>query len=206
MAGTRPETTRTRADPIDLLDVDALLTDEERMIRDTVRGFVKDRVLPVIDEWFEHGHFDKSVVKELGALGLLGMHLHGYGCAGTNAVSYGLACLELDRIGMGLAAPDLPLLGEPVVQERFRGRRRLRAADEKDGEEEGQPSRGAAQARVAPAEKEGRPHSFFCLGGFTTLAPAFSPGLASRLRESCKLAKAQPFYRHPARPIQRRVA
>src|SRR6266536_3070413 len=96
MAGTRPETSRTPADPIDLLDLDALLTGEERMIRDTVRGFVKDRVLPVIDEWFEAGHFDKGVIKELGALGLLGMHLKGYGCAGTNAVSYGITCLEME--------------------------------------------------------------------------------------------------------------
>ena len=96
MANTRTETPRTHADPLDLLDVDALLTDEERMIRGTVRGFVKDRVLPVIGEWFEAGHFEKGVIKELGALGLLGMHLKGYGCAGTNAVSYGITCLEME--------------------------------------------------------------------------------------------------------------
>jgi glutaryl-CoA dehydrogenase len=96
VAKARTQTPRTHADPIDLLDVEALLTDEERMIRDTVRGFVKDRVLPVIDEWFEAGHFDKGVIKELGALGLLGMHLKGYGCAGTNAVSYGITCLEME--------------------------------------------------------------------------------------------------------------
>jgi len=82
--------------PSDFLDVDALLTDEERMIRDTARTFVRDRVLPGIDEWFERGHFPREVATELGALGLLGMHLTGYGCAGTNAVSYGLACLELE--------------------------------------------------------------------------------------------------------------
>jgi len=96
VANTRTETPRTHADPLDLLDVDALLTDEERMIRGTVRGFVKDRVLPVIGEWFEAGHFEKGVIKELGALGLLGMHLKGYGCAGTNAVSYGITCLEME--------------------------------------------------------------------------------------------------------------
>ncbi|HYX23297.1 MAG TPA: hypothetical protein VFC23_04025, partial [Thermoanaerobaculia bacterium] len=68
------------------------------------------------------------------------------------------------------------------------------------------PSRGAAQARVALAEKEGRPHSFFCLGGFTTLAPALSPWLTLWLRKSSKLAKARPFYRQAARSIQRGVA
>ncbi|SRR6266567_979541 len=83
-------------DPFDFLDLDALLTDEERMVRETVRDFVKQRVLPVVDDWFERGHFDKSVIKELGALGLLGMHLHGYGCAGTNAVSYGITCMEME--------------------------------------------------------------------------------------------------------------
>jgi glutaryl-CoA dehydrogenase len=87
---------RRRPDPSDFLDLDALLSDEERMIRDTVRGYVKDRVLPVVDDWFERGYFDKGVLKELGGLGLLGMHLHGYGCAGTNAVSYGITCLEME--------------------------------------------------------------------------------------------------------------
>ncbi len=83
-------------DPLDFLDVGALLSDEERLIRDTVRDFVKDRVLPVIDDWFERGYFDRSVIKELGSMGLLGMHLHGYGCAGTNAVSYGITCMEME--------------------------------------------------------------------------------------------------------------
>jgi glutaryl-CoA dehydrogenase len=83
-------------DALDFLDVGALLSDEERLIRDTVRDFVKDRVLPVIDDWFERGYFDKSVIKELGSMGLLGMHLNGYGCAGTNAVSYGITCMEME--------------------------------------------------------------------------------------------------------------
>jgi glutaryl-CoA dehydrogenase len=83
-------------DPSDVLDLDALLSEEERMVRDTVRRFVGDRVLPDIGEWFERGVFPREMAKELGALGLLGMHLQGYGCAGTNAVSYGLACLELE--------------------------------------------------------------------------------------------------------------
>src|SRR4051812_48534103 len=83
-------------DPRDFLGVDALLDDDERLIRDTVRSFVQDRVLPDIGEWFEEGVFPRDLAKEMGALGLLGMHLTGYGAAGTNAVSYGLACLELE--------------------------------------------------------------------------------------------------------------
>ena len=83
-------------DPRDFLGLDALLDDEERAIRDTVRTFVRDKVLPDIGEWFEAGTFPREMAKEMGALGLLGMHLEGYGCAGTSAVSYGLACLELE--------------------------------------------------------------------------------------------------------------
>ncbi len=84
------------ADPLDFLDIDALLTDEERMIRDAVRQFVGERVVPDIDGWFERGEFPKEVFPELGKLGLLGMHLHGFGCAGTSSVSYGLTCLEME--------------------------------------------------------------------------------------------------------------
>ena len=73
-----------------------MLTDEERMIRDTVREWVRERVLPGIDGWFERGEVPSEMSSELGKLGLLGMHLTGYGCAGTNAVSYGLACMELE--------------------------------------------------------------------------------------------------------------
>jgi glutaryl-CoA dehydrogenase len=82
--------------PNDFLDIDSLLTEEERDIRNTVRKWVKDRVLPGIEEWFEHAEFPAEVFKELGAMGLLGMHLTGYGTAGTNAVSYGLTCLEME--------------------------------------------------------------------------------------------------------------
>jgi glutaryl-CoA dehydrogenase len=83
-------------DPLDFLEADALLSDEERLIRDTVRGFVRDRVLPEIHDWFERGVFPVELVKELAGMGLLGMHLSGYGCAGASAVSYGLACRELE--------------------------------------------------------------------------------------------------------------
>ena len=83
-------------DPADFLGLDRLLSDEERLIRDSVRGFVRSRVLPGIEEWFEAGVFPVELAREIGELGLLGMHLEGYGCAGANAVAYGLACLELE--------------------------------------------------------------------------------------------------------------
>lgn len=83
-------------DPIDFLAVDALLDPEERLLRDTVRQFVKDRIVPDVADWFEAGTFPLELAKEMGALGLLGMHLEGYGCAGTSAVQYGLACIELE--------------------------------------------------------------------------------------------------------------
>jgi len=82
--------------PLDFLALDHLLSQEERAIRDTVREWVRARVLPEIETWFEVGEFPLEVAKELGAMGLLGMHLSGYETAGSNAVSYGLACLELE--------------------------------------------------------------------------------------------------------------
>ena len=83
-------------DPLDFLEIDRLLTDEERAIRGAVGEFVRDQILPGIGEWFEAGEFPRDVAKGLAELGLLGMHLTGYECAGANAVSYGLACLELE--------------------------------------------------------------------------------------------------------------
>jgi glutaryl-CoA dehydrogenase len=83
-------------DPLDFLEIDALLSQEELEIRGAVQEFVRERVLPDIGDWFERGEFPKEMAKELGALGLLGMHLSGYGTLGANAVSYGLACLELE--------------------------------------------------------------------------------------------------------------
>ncbi len=88
--------------PNDFLQIDSLLDDEERLIRDTVREFVGDRVLPNVAEWFEEGYLPKELAREMGAIGLLGMHLDGYGCAGTNAVSYGLACTELEAGDSGI--------------------------------------------------------------------------------------------------------
>jgi glutaryl-CoA dehydrogenase len=88
--------------PLQLLGVDHLITDEERDIAATVKEFVDDRVRPQIADWYERGEIDLGLIKEAGALGLLGMHLDGYGCAGTNAVSYGLACLELEAGDSGV--------------------------------------------------------------------------------------------------------
>jgi len=83
-------------DPRDFLNTDTLLNDQERLLRDTVRRFVSDKILPDVAEWFEAGTFPLGLAKEMGSLGLLGMHLEGYGCAGTSNVEYGLACLELE--------------------------------------------------------------------------------------------------------------
>ena len=84
------------ANPRDFLEFDSLLDDEERLMRDTVRQFVADRVLPNVADWFEEGTFPREMCREMGSLGLLGMHLDGYGCAGTSNVAYGLACMELE--------------------------------------------------------------------------------------------------------------
>jgi glutaryl-CoA dehydrogenase len=86
----------TGPDPRDFLATDVLLSSEERLLRDTVRRFVGERILPDVATWFEEGVVPKELAKEMGALGLFGMHLEGYGCAGTSAVEYGLACLELE--------------------------------------------------------------------------------------------------------------
>src|SRR4051795_7277836 len=89
--------------PLALLGTDDLLGEEDRAIRDTVRRFVEDRVKPELADWYEAGSIPaRDLAKELGALGLLGMHLEGYGCAGTSATAYGLACLELEAGDSGV--------------------------------------------------------------------------------------------------------
>jgi glutaryl-CoA dehydrogenase len=94
---------RTRAlAPSDLFAVDDLLGDDERLIRDTVRAFVRDRALPVIPEHFEAGTFPRELIPGVAELGLLGMHLRGYGCAGSSATAYGVACEELEAGDSGL--------------------------------------------------------------------------------------------------------
>jgi glutaryl-CoA dehydrogenase len=96
----------TDAPPINALDflrTDALLSNEERMIRDTVRAYVRERLVPEAGDWFETGALpSRELARGLGELGLLGMHLEGYGCAGSSAVAYGLACLELEAGDSGL--------------------------------------------------------------------------------------------------------
>ncbi|MCJ0980692.1 acyl-CoA dehydrogenase family protein [Rhodococcus sp. ARC_M12] len=87
----------------ELFAIDSLLDDEERQIRDTVRKFGNERIRPHIADWFDEGTVPaRELAKELGSLGLLGMHLEGYGCAGTSATAYGLACLELEAIDSGI--------------------------------------------------------------------------------------------------------
>jgi glutaryl-CoA dehydrogenase len=87
---------------LDLLDISTVLTDEERAIQSTVADFAADRVRPHVAEWFGDGRFPRELAPELGKLGLLGMHLDGYGCAGVHATGYGLACLELEAVDSGL--------------------------------------------------------------------------------------------------------
>ncbi|HEY7753474.1 MAG TPA: acyl-CoA dehydrogenase family protein [Steroidobacteraceae bacterium] len=88
--------------PLDLYDVRGALTDEERMVQDSVARLVDDRVLPVIQKHFEEHTFPRDLVPEIAAQGLLGSSLEGYGCAGMNAVSYGLICQELERGDSGI--------------------------------------------------------------------------------------------------------
>jgi len=76
---------------LDLLKLDDQLTSDERLVRDTVRSYAADRVMPNIADWFEAGTLPRELVPELGKLGLLGMHLTGYGCAGMGSVAYGVA-------------------------------------------------------------------------------------------------------------------
>jgi len=92
MTASSAPTARGRLD----LEIDDLLTDEELHWRDLTRTFVRERVTPVVDADFEDKHFRREFVAELGALGVLGMHLKGYGCADAGAVAYGLVCLELE--------------------------------------------------------------------------------------------------------------
>ncbi len=82
--------------PLELLDIDHLLTDEELAVRDSVRRLVDDEIRPHIGQWYEAGTFPREMAPTFGKLGLLGMHLQGYGCAGMSAVDYGLACMELE--------------------------------------------------------------------------------------------------------------
>ena len=88
--------------PADLLRIDDELSEDERLVRDTVRDFAADKIMPHIAEWFEAGTLPRDLVPELGKLGLLGMHLKGYGCAGMGPIAYGVTCREMEAADSGL--------------------------------------------------------------------------------------------------------
>ena len=104
MTNTAPNPTPARRglDPLDLFDVRSLLTDDERMVQDSVARFVDEEVLPVIQKHFEDHTFPRDLIGGLAELGLFGSSLEGYGCAGMNAASYGLICQELERGDSGM--------------------------------------------------------------------------------------------------------
>ena len=92
----------TATDPSDLLGLAGLFSEAELELRDQVRAFVDARIRPNIADWYEGAVFPTEIARELGDLGLLGMHLHGYGCPGRSAVEYGIAALELEAGDSGL--------------------------------------------------------------------------------------------------------
>jgi len=87
---------------LDLLRIDKQLSQDETLVRDTVRAFAAERVMPHVADWFEAGTLPRELAPELGKLGVLGMHLTGYGCAGMGAIAYGVACRELEAADAGL--------------------------------------------------------------------------------------------------------
>ena len=89
-------------DPRDFLALDGQLDDTERAVRDTVRDYAQGELAPHVAEWFERGTLPREIAKGLGRLGVFGMHLTGYGCAGASAVAYGVACRELEAVDSGL--------------------------------------------------------------------------------------------------------
>src|SRR6201987_182021 len=95
---------KPRLDPHDPAGIDMLLSEEELAVRQTVRDFCADKILPHVADWYEKGELPvvRELSRELGKIGLLGMHLTGYGCAGMSSVDYGLACLELEAADSGL--------------------------------------------------------------------------------------------------------
>ena len=102
MASTLETAAPPAIDPLDFLRLGDGLSDEERMIRDNVRAFVRERLIPQVGDWFEQGMLPRELAGELGALGVLGMHLEGYGCAGASATAYGIVCQELEAGDSGL--------------------------------------------------------------------------------------------------------
>jgi glutaryl-CoA dehydrogenase len=102
IAHSAKPTLAAELDPLDLYNVRSMLSDEERLVQDSVGKFVDDKVIPIIGECFEEERFPRELIAEVAALGLLGSSIHGYDCAGLNAVSYGLICQELERGDSGL--------------------------------------------------------------------------------------------------------
>jgi glutaryl-CoA dehydrogenase len=100
---TRAESSKLKSpEPRDFMNLDALLSDEERATREEIRSFVEERIKPNVARWWEDAIFPREIVPQMGQKGLLGMHLSGYGCAGKSAVEYGLACMELEAGDSGL--------------------------------------------------------------------------------------------------------
>jgi glutaryl-CoA dehydrogenase len=102
IAHTAKPTAVAELDPLDLYNVRSMLSDEERLVQDSVGKFVDEQVIPIIGECFEAERFPRELVPAAAELGLLGSSIQGYGCAGLNAVSYGLICQELERGDSGL--------------------------------------------------------------------------------------------------------
>ena len=94
--------TQKYIDDLDFVNIDAVLTDEEKLVRNTVRSFVDSEVMPVIREHYQAGTFPKELIKSMGELGLLGANLDGYGCAGMGAKAYGIVMQELERGDSGI--------------------------------------------------------------------------------------------------------
>jgi glutaryl-CoA dehydrogenase len=95
-------TRQTKLDPLDLFDVRSELTDDERMVQDTVARFVDEQAIPVMREAFEQHLFPRDLIAQVAELGLLGSSIDGYDCAGLNSICYGLICQELERGDSGL--------------------------------------------------------------------------------------------------------
>src|SRR3990172_11989348 len=87
---------------VDYYEVEGLLSEEERMMRDVARAFTDEQILPIVTQHFRQGTFPSDLIRKLGALGFLGANLQGYGCAGINNVAYGLIMQELERGDSGV--------------------------------------------------------------------------------------------------------
>src|ERR1700742_1600401 len=87
---------------VDFIGFDALLSEDERLVRDTARRFIEDNLIPIIEECNREGRFPRELVKPMGEMGFFGANLHGYGCAGMSNVEYGLVTQEMERGDSGI--------------------------------------------------------------------------------------------------------